>query len=169
MTPNAYRAWRAQSPPPNFAERTVAAILHDRIASGRAVPPRRTEVLVARARRQSTYRSRRMSALAIACLLVVGGAWGAWAALPRSARTAASLPDAVPIDVTRTHAPLWRAPAESFHAVDPPRPPPAPAKPAPPQKAPPQPKEMAPAVRARPVNLPRCGCDPEICDCVEPQ
>jgi hypothetical protein len=107
-----------------------------------------------------------MSAFAIACLLIIAGAWGAWAALPGNGRRAAPLPQVVPINVTRMNPPLWRAPSVSFHAIDPPRPLPTPAKP--PARAL-QHKEVAPGDRARPLNLPRCGCDSEICDCVEPQ
>lgn len=166
MRPIAYSGWRAQRPAPDFAERTVAAILRDRATSGGTVRPRGTETRLARAPWPTTYRSRRMSAFAIACLLVIAGAWGAWAALPRTAGRAAPLPDVVRIDVTSISAPLWRVPAESLRTIDPPRPLPAPARPA--AKAP-QRKETVPADKARRVNLPRCGCDPEICDCVEPQ
>jgi len=107
-----------------------------------------------------------MSACAIVCLLVIAGAWGAWAAFPRTGRNAAPQSEVVPIEVTRTTPPLWRAPSVSFHTVAQPRPRPAPAKP--PAKVL-RHEEMAPADKTRPLNLPRCGCDPEICDCVEPQ
>jgi hypothetical protein len=166
MRSSAYSAWRPQRPSADFAQRTVEAILRDRNAGSRAVRPRRTEPLVAGALGSGSIRSRRMSAFAVACLLLIAGAWGAWAGLPRTGRKAGPQPEVVPIDVTRTNQPFLRTPSVSVHMIDPPRQLPAPAKL---QAKVPQHKEMAPADGARPVNLPRCGCDPEICDCVEPQ
>jgi hypothetical protein len=146
MTPNVTRAWRAQSPRLDFAERTVAAIVRDRIESRRRARPRRW-----------------MSALAVASVLVVVGAL-AWAALSRTATKAAAVPEVgnAPAEVPRTTPPLWRAPAvpePSAAAIPPPA---AAVKAA-------RHKETVPADQNRHVNLPRCSCDPMICDCVEPQ
>jgi hypothetical protein len=146
MTPNVYRTWHAQSPRLDFAERTVAAMMRDRIESRRGTRPHRW-----------------MTAFAVACVLVVVGAL-AWAALPRTATKAPAAADvaAAPPEVPRTIPPLWRAPA----AAEPPTaavPPPLPAVKAA------RHKETVPADKNRHVNLPRCSCDPMICDCVEPQ
>src|SRR5262245_20666597 len=57
--------WRAQTPPGGFVDRTVAAILRDRIA-----------------RRSEGRSGRRIILAAVAAVLVAGGAWG-WTILPK--------------------------------------------------------------------------------------
>jgi hypothetical protein len=147
MTPNASNAWRPQSPRADFAERTVAAILRDRIE------------------RRPTARPRRwVSVIAIAVFVIAAGAW-AWAALPRTPRTEVSPPSfrPEPIGVAKGSPVTGHASPVPEPSAERPRPLPAPAA------SPPRHKEPIAPDRPRKPNLPRCNCVQTICDCVEEQ
>jgi hypothetical protein len=146
--PNAYSTWRAQSPRPDFAERTVAAILRDRTTSRPASRPRRW-----------------IGAFAMAGVLIAAGAL-AWAAIPRAAGTVLSAPSIVRADTgpRRESPPVVQAPAVPRSSTETP----APIPRIPAAKAP-RHKEAVPTNKGGRVNLPRCGCGQMICDCVEPQ
>ncbi len=149
MTPNPYSAWRAQSPRIDFPERTVASILRDRIESRpRPATPRRW-----------------VGVWTIACLLVAAGAW-AWASFPTTPTKANPVPSvASAVTVVRTRPPLLRTPA----VPEPVAAPLASMPVAPSVKPAPRHKEAVSVDKGRPAIVPRCGCDPMICDCIEPQ
>jgi hypothetical protein len=145
MTPHVSNAWRPQSPGADFAERTVAAILRDRIERRRTARPRRW-----------------MSVIAIAAFVIAAGAL-AWAALPRIPRAVVSRPSVAPMTID---------PAKESPAAGPASPVAKPStehRRAVPAAAPPRHKETLVPDRGRKMNLPRCNCVQTICDCVEEQ
>lgn len=148
MKPNAYGAWHAQSPRADFAERTLAAILRDRVESRRTSRPRPW-----------------VGAFAMVAVLIAAGAW-AWAALPKTARTWVSTPSVVraAAEPRRESVPVVHASPVPESSTETPAPIPV----APAAKAP-RHKEAVPTNMGGRVNLPRCGCGQMICDCVEPQ
>jgi len=142
MTPRGFSGWPSQSPPPDFAERAVAAILRERSRRARGRPVRR------------------IAAVAVAAVLVAGGAW-ARMALPRTPKT---VPAPV-ITETRTtvanDAPaVERAVTVREAAPEPPR---ATVTPAPPRR----PRDRVAAPDAGRVRVPMCNCVQTICDCGE--
>ncbi|HZU83661.1 MAG TPA: hypothetical protein VE987_12125 [Polyangiaceae bacterium] len=151
-----WHAWRAQTAPGDFVERTVAAIARDRVARART-------------------RRRRAAVLAMAAALVIAvGALG-WAALPRSALTprasttmtlgASPRVEAIGARPARPSTPV-EAPPGSSRPVEPPVAtgfPPAPHR----KTDVPIPSSGPPPSRAAPARLPRCSCVRGICDCGE--
>jgi hypothetical protein len=148
MTPNVSNAWRAQSPRADFAERTVAAILRDRIE-----------------RRRTARRPRWTSVIVVATVMVGAGAL-AWAALPKTPRTEVSRPDVAPrtIDVAKKSPAGAQVSPTPEPSIERPRP-----SSAAPATSPPRRKDAVIPDRVRKVNLPRCNCVQTICDCVEEQ
>jgi hypothetical protein len=139
------RDWPAQNPPTDFASRTVAAALCDRADNRRGARPRR-----------------RLGVLAIATILVAGGAWAS-VALPKAFRPPASAPSVFPdtgqVKVVPT-LPVTSMAREP--AAEPPH-----KTPAAPTAAPRRYRESpAPASRRR-VRIPTCNCVQAICDCGE--
>jgi hypothetical protein len=142
MTPRGFSVWPSQSPPPDFAERAVAAISRDRSRRARGLP------------------TRRIAAIAIAAVLVVGGAW-ARVAVPRAPKVT----PAPAITGTRTtvldDAPaVERAVSVREAAPEPMR---SPVTPAPPRR----PRNRLAAPDAGRVRVPMCNCTQTICDCGE--
>jgi hypothetical protein len=155
MRPNWLRSWEAQSPPADFVERTVLAVLQDRSERRRTSFPRRT-----------------FGALVIAAVLVAGAA-AAWTVLPhRRLQPAASLSVVVEPATVQAGgvAPANATIAPSAASTDSARPPAAPPTRAVPRRpdATPRPGASAAVLDAgRRVNVPRCNCQDSICDCGE--
>jgi hypothetical protein len=149
MTEKTSSAWRAQPPSADFAERTVAAILAER-----------------RAIRPVAGRRRGLGWVAIAAVLVAGGAW-ARTALPRPPRPRPSpaivAPAATGAGAQRpTGGRVPAAPEASS---------PDPARSATPMAPSPSPRRRVeanpPPDARRKARLPRCNCQQTICDCGE--
>jgi hypothetical protein len=146
MTSNRLKAWQAQVPEADFAERTVAALARDR-------------------RRRRTLTGRRWIVMgAMAAVLIAGGAWG-YASLSSLQAHSRAAPFATPPTI-RAPDPSPRQPvALPEH--------PAPVSPASPPASLPHRKVEAPAPVSSPPNagrtvvVPRCYCSPNeaICDC----
>ncbi len=147
MTPNASRAWRPQSPPSDFVDRTVEAILLDRTERRRTARPRRF-----------------LCTVAIAVTLIAAGAWAL--SIPRTPKAAVSPPSTAPrqTEVARERRIVGQPSPAAEPSTD--TSPPLPTAVAAP---PPRHKEAAPRDKTRKVNLPRCSCMQTICDCVEEQ
>jgi hypothetical protein len=148
MTSNPKLDWSAQNPPPDFAARTVTAILRDR----------------------SVHHERRgggrwLLIAAAAAMTIAGGAL-AFTALPRAERLpAVTDPNAPPPGRVHEALPAVQATAD---------PPKGPARkpPAPPAIAPSRRKEAPPTPSSGPdagrrLILPRCNCQEAICDCLQ--
>jgi hypothetical protein len=145
MRAGPFDAWRAQEPPPDFADRAVRRFLLQRRRGGWT--PRRWFVLGA-----------------LAATTVAGAAWGysAFTAQPPAARLAPAVEPPRPEPPPRT---TWVPPPVPLPTA-PPSPPPivAPARPlhrpaaAPPAAAP---------DAGRKVMVPRCACDNDVlCSCL---
>jgi hypothetical protein len=145
MTPERREAWRPQEPSPDFADRTVAALLRERTR----VQPRASK--------------RWMAGVVMAAVLVSGAAFGL-TGMVRHPRPAAP-PPPVPIGVEVSHDVCVTAapPAERTEA------PPAPTQDVPrraPRRALP-PNADAGAGTPAGVKFPRCDCsvDQVLCTC----
>ena len=147
MTSNSKPCWSAQNPPPDFAARTVTAILRDR--SGR----------------HERRRGGRWLLIAAATAMTMAGGALAFTALPRAGRLPA---------VTGPNAPqrlVDEAPPAVQATTDPPKEP-ARKPPAHPAIAPSRRKEapLTPSSgpdAGRRLILPRCNCQDAICDCLQ--
>ncbi|MCC6524537.1 MAG: hypothetical protein IT373_17915 [Polyangiaceae bacterium] len=156
MTAHANR-YGAEEPPPEFADRVVAAILAERRAAPRA----------------ATLGVKRLSFLALAAVLVGASAWAAY----RAADGPVVAPALPPAETTSAPSPAVATPSEDARppVVAPPAA--APPEPEPPPRRPPrqsvpaassataQPSASAP----RQVHMPSCVCTAgiELCACVE--
>ena len=143
MTAHSRPTWPPQSPAPDFADRTVSAILRDQH------------------RRQQKRHIRRWVPLAAAATLLVAG--GAWAVT--------SLPFVSPRAWQEEPAAPGHAFSEEIELPLPPgrAPEPTPSAPTPPAVAPAR-RKISPAATpdaGRPLILPRCNCQEAICDCLE--
>jgi len=151
MNSNRWDAWPAQQPPPDFAERTVAAVLRER-------RPRR----VLRRRRSAIVG-------AMAAVMVAGAAWGftAWSGgRTAPARVPAAPPEAPTHVVSATRlpdAPASRDAGSEETAATPP-----PARRAPPPPPPPPSRPHVTPDAGRRVMVPRCECtaDDVLCSCL---
>jgi len=148
MTSNPKLGWSAQSPPPDFAARTVTAILRDR-----------------NGRHERRGGGRWLLIAAAVAITMAGGAL-AFTALPRAgwrpALTASNAPPPRPVD---------EAPRAVQATADPPKEPPT-KPPAPPAIAPSRRKETPLTQSSEPdagrrLILPRCNCQEAICDCLQ--
>lgn len=142
MTPNRLSAWPSQRPPADFGERAVAAILRERSREARGRP------------------TRLVAALAVAAVLVAGGAF-ARMGLPRAPK-AAPAPVGADTRTTVLHdaPPMERAVVVREAAQETQR---APAPPSPPRRY----REHPSAPDAGRVRVPMCNCVQSICDCGE--
>lgn len=147
MSPKTPYGWPVERPRADFAERTVAAIVRDRAGGRTSARPRRL-----------------WGALAVAAVLIAGGAWGR-AGIPKARRTQVA-PQVAPQGTGPN--PAVKSPAvDRLPAVlgpaSGPRPPPA--------IPPPERRRYREPTRApdagRSVRVPLCNCVQAICDCGE--
>lgn len=145
MTPHVGSAWPAQKPPGEFAERTVDAILRDRMA------------------RRSSARPRRWWGVwAIAAVLAAGGAWAS-IVLPQAPQAYVSVPPASKTDIGPAATTVQPTATQPLVTEGPSRPPQG-APPAAPRRY----REPAAAHDAgRRARVPLCNCVQTICDCGE--
>jgi hypothetical protein len=146
MNLKAPHTWPAQSPRADFADRAVAAIVRDGALRRAAARPRRL-----------------LGAMAIAAVLVAGGAW-ARVSLPRAPRAQATLPSAGPTASSATKTP---AAEHASAAPEPARNPPRPQAPPPTPSLKRSPVPAAAPDAGRRVRVPMCNCAQAICDCGE--
>ncbi len=136
------RAWPAQEPPADFAERTALLVLEQR-------------------RRSLRLRRRALTGGAVAAVMIAGGAWGfARSARPREA--VQSLPASTATLEVVSPAPKIEPPSVAAPALEPRAPVPLRHRKSE-AYAP-----TAPPDAGRKVILPRCNCSPSeatICDC----
>jgi hypothetical protein len=143
VTPNRWDAWEPQEPAADFAERTVAAALRERVA------------------RRRTSSRRWIGAVALAATLVAGAAWG-FSAWPSRGGAPPS-----PAEVTAPGEPVRSVDLHLAHeAVAPAAPPPSSAMPPRRKVLAPEPERSGPDA-GRKVILPRCDCAPDqvMCTC----
>jgi hypothetical protein len=144
MTPRPPRAWPAQEPSVDFADRTVGAILRDRAS-----------------RSERERRRRWVGALVIAAVFVTGGAWARGVLSARKAPSAPALSAAPQARRATESVAVEAAPA----AVR--QPPEASREQVPPvtSTAHRSPHLSAPPDAGRHVRVPMCNCAQTICDC----
>jgi|HubBroStandDraft_6_1064221.scaffolds.fasta_scaffold1226047_2 hypothetical protein len=148
MTPERRAAWTAQEPPPDFADRTVAALLRER----------------ARARPHTSKRW--MAGVLIAAVLVAGAAFGLTGVVGRPRPDPATPPAPVRVEVSHDGCASCRAAPPVDRVEAPPAPSKDPVRRIPRREAT-LPPSSVDAGTSTGVKLPRCDCsfDQVICTC----